>query len=502
MSAAPKPAATSGSRPTPGAELGPVDRLRLAAVLFAVAFILSYLARPRVGAPPGLQVALAAGAVSATLVSVSVLLLTPRLRDPRRLFELAAGFEIAACLIIGLAEHWPPWPPEPVVRGVSWSCLVLVTFPWIAPARPRATLIVSLLSAAASPAALYLSVFKGNPLPPAQAQAALLLPPLLCAGVAYLLARRLSRMGRGRSVRMGAYELLEQLGHGGMGEVWRATHERLARPAAVKLVRPQVVSKQVGEEPHVVFRRFEREAKATAALTSAHTVKVFDYGYTPDGAFYYAMELLQGVDVEALVQDHGPQCPERVTDLLLQVCDSLQEAHDVGLIHRDIKPANIYICRLGTTYDFVKVLDFGLVISGQDAQTRLTRLTQEGLASGTPAYMAPEMATRGELDARADIYGLGCVAYFLLTGRLVFESKSAMKMLKDHVQTQPVPPSQRLGTPLPPGLESAVLACLEKHPDHRPGSAGELAERLRAIDFEQPWTAQRATAWWASHEQD
>lgn len=475
---------------------GPADRLRLAAVLFAVAFVLAYVARPRVGAPPGLEVALAAGAVSAALVSAMILALTTKQRDPRGLFEVAAGFEVAACLIIGLAEHWPPWPLEPVVRGVSWSCLVLVTFPWIAPARPRASLVVSLIAATASPVAMFLSMLKGNALPPVQAQAALLLPPYLCAGVAYLLARRLHGMRRGVAVRMGPYELIERLGEGGMGEVWRASHERLAKPAAVKLVRPQVVSKQVGEEPHVVFRRFEREARATAALTSAHTVSVFDYGYTPDGAFYYAMELLRGVDLETLVTRYGPQPPERVAALLLQVCDSLQEAHEAGLIHRDIKPANIYVCRLGTTHDFVKVLDFGLVISGDDAETRLTRLTQDGLASGTPAYMAPEMATRGQLDARADLYGLGCVAYFLLTGRLVFESKSPMKMLKDHVQTQPVPPSQRLGRALPEGLESAVLACLEKHPDRRPSSAGQLAALIRAVPFENPWTPERAAAWW------
>ena len=327
----------------------------------------------------------------------------------------------------------------------------------------------------------------------------MLLPPYLCAAGAYLLARRLWRLGRkkGEPERMGAFDLVELLGKGGMGEVWRATHHRLARPAAVKLVRPQVVSREVGEDPHVVFRRFEREARATAALTSAHTVSVFDYGYTPDGAFYYAMELLDGIDLETLVERHGPQPPERVAALLVQVCDSLEEAHEAGLVHRDIKPANIYVCTLGKTPDFVKVLDFGLVMSAEDAKTRLTRLTHEGLATGTPAYMAPEMATRGQIDARADLYSLGCVAYFLLTGQLVFDSKSPMKMLKDHVKSQPVAPSERVGRPVSEPLEGVVLACLEKHPDHRPQTASELAERLLAIDFAEPWTAARARAWWA-----
>lgn len=478
------------------------DRLRLAAGLFAAGTVLVYLGRPRVGAAE-VQVALGVGAIFATLTAGMILAITPKIRAPRQLFWLAIGYEWVACAVIAGIEFWPSWPATQLVRGISWVCLVLVIFPWIVPARPRTTLLVSLVGASFGPLALYLAPLKGNSLPDLPSQAALLLPPLLCVGMAYLLARRLSQIQsrRGGPVRMGPYELIERLGQGGMGEVWRASHERLVRPAAVKLVRPAMVSKYTGEPAAVAFRRFEREARATAALTSAHTIGVYDFGYTPDGAFYYAMELLKGVDLETLVQRYGPQDPRRVSALLLQVCDSLQEAHEAGLIHRDIKPANIYVCRLGTIDDFVKVLDFGLVASGEDAEVRLTRLTQEGLASGTPAYMAPETATQGDIDARVDIYGLGCVAYYLLTGQLVFESKSPMRMLKDHVETQPQPPSLRLGRELPAGLEALVLSCLEKHPDRRPNSARELAEQLRALKMVVPWTSEDAGAWWREHGQ-
>ncbi|MCA9553462.1 MAG: serine/threonine protein kinase, partial [Myxococcales bacterium] len=482
---------------------GLVDRLRLAGGLFALGFVAVYVARPRVGAPAGLDTALLAGLVSAVVVAGLVAVLAPRLDDPQRVVELGLGFEILACLIVALAEHWPPWPAEPVVRGVSWACLVLVVFPWVVPTRPRVTLVTSLVAASASPLALYLSALRGNPIPPVQAQAALLLPPYLCAGGAYLLARRLWRLGRkkGDPERMGAFDLIELLGKGGMGEVWRATHHRLARPAAVKLVRPQVVSKQIGEDPHVVFRRFEREARATAALTSAHTVSVFDYGYTPDGAFYYAMELLDGIDLETLVERHGPQPPERVAAILVQVCDSLAEAHEAGLVHRDIKPANIYVCTLGRTPDFVKVLDFGLVMSTEDAETRLTRLTNEGLATGTPAYMAPEMATRGQIDARADLYSLGCVAYFLLTGAEIFDDPNPIQIMLGQIERPPIPMRQRYpGLKLSPEFEAILGRMLEKNRDARFPDAGALADALRGCRLPEPWGPSEAAAWWSRVE--
>ena len=215
---------------------------------------------------------------------------------------------------------------------------------------------------------------------------------------------------------LGSYKLVERLGQGGMGEVWRAEHRLLARNAAVKLVRPEVLGGGGPEDAQVIRRRFEREAQATAALGSPHTIRVFDYGVTDDGTFYYVMELLAGRDLESLVREFGPVQADRVVYLLRQVCHSLAEAHARGLVHRDIKPANIYVCRLGLEFDFVKVLDFGLVKVRQPRGQQALTATMEH-TTGTPAYMAPEIIL-GEtnVDRRADVYALGCVAYYLLTG--------------------------------------------------------------------------------------
>lgn len=280
-----------------------------------------------------------------------------------------------------------------------------------------------------------------------------------------------------------------------MGEVFSAHHAILGRPAAVKVVDPDRVSARLGEDPKTVFRRFEREARATAKLTSPHVVTLFDFGVTRDGAFYYVMERLDGLDLETLVTRHGPIVPERVVYILLEAVDALAEAHGLGLIHRDVKPANLFACRVGTRVDFIKVLDFGLVVSAADSETRLT---MDGLTSGTPAYMAPEMARSKTVDVRTDVYGLGCLAYWLLTGRLVFEARSAMEILRQHVTTAPSPPSVRAPGVIPSELDDTVLACLEKDPDRRPSSAAELGERLRAVPFDRPWDQTRAQAWWAT----
>ena len=220
--------------------------------------------------------------------------------------------------------------------------------------------------------------------------------------------------------RLGQYRLSERIGKGGMGEVWRADHRLLARPAAIKLIKPEMVGGGDPVAAHDFMRSFEREAQITAGLRSTHTVVLYDFGMTADGAFYYVMELLDGSDLHTLVKEFGPLDPARVANLLEQVCDSLAEAHEKGLVHRDIKPANIQVCRMGTRFDFVKVLDFGLA----RARSRRGGAKPGGESSivviGTPSYLAPEMATGGDVDARADIYSLGCVGYWLLTGRPVF----------------------------------------------------------------------------------
>jgi serine/threonine-protein kinase len=300
---------------------------------------------------------------------------------------------------------------------------------------------------------------------------------------------------------LGQYLLEEKIGGGGMGEVWRARHRLLIRPAAIKLIRQRALGAMSGD-PELLVRRFEREARATAALTSPHTVQLYDFGVTEDGRLYYVMELLDGLDLDTLVEQHGPLPAERVVHLLRQVCSALQDAHGNGLVHRDIKPANVVVSRAGTTFDFVKVLDFGLVKldRGRDTDRNLVQLSADDSWSGTPGYMAPEVVLgAGETDHRVDLYALGCVAYWLLTGKLVFEGENAMQVMMQHVQAQPKRPSHRVDRPIPAPLEDLVMQCLEKDPDHRPASADVMRERLDAVPLTSVWTAERAEQWWAMH---
>jgi serine/threonine-protein kinase len=290
-----------------------------------------------------------------------------------------------------------------------------------------------------------------------------------------------------RARRLGQYELLEKIGEGGMGVVYRAEHAMLRRPTAIKLLAPH----NAGE---LSLRRFEREAQLTARLANPHTVSVYDFGRTPEGAFYYVMEFLDGIDLERLVREAGPLPPGRVVHILLQVCEALAEAHGVGLVHRDIKPANILLSESGGIPDFAKVVDFGLVkdvTGGDDA-----RLTREDFFAGTPQYLAPETIRNGmSSDPRSDLYSLGAVAYFLLTGLPVFEGR-LVEVIRSHLERSPEPPSVRLGRPLPVKLERVVLDCLEKDPTRRPESARALRDRLAACDDVEPWRPEEAQRWW------
>jgi eukaryotic-like serine/threonine-protein kinase len=296
---------------------------------------------------------------------------------------------------------------------------------------------------------------------------------------------------------LGQYILEEKIGGGGMGEVWRARHRLLIRPAAIKLIRPQMSG-----DPELLLRRFEREARATAALKSPHTVQLYDFGSTDDGRLYYVMELLDGLDLDTLVRQYGPVPAERVVHLLRQVCSSLQDAHLNGLVHRDIKPANVVVSRAGTTFDFAKVLDFGLVkldTAGKPGDGAVN-LTIEGSASGTPAFMAPEVVLGAtDTDHRVDLYALGCVGYWLLTGKLVFSGKSAVEVMFHHAHTPAPKPSTRSELPIPAPLEGLVMDCLEKDPTRRPASAEAVGTRLDAVSLDASWTVERAERWWATH---
>ena len=316
-----------------------------------------------------------------------------------------------------------------------------------------------------------------------------LLVSALCAALAFLLRNAFHLQRQVEAARrLGQYTLVEKLGEGGMGVVYRAHHAILRRPAAIKLLDPSRTNP-------TTLARFESEVQLTSALSHPNTVVVFDYGHTPNGTFYYAMEYIDGITLQAMVEADGPQLPERVVYILVQICSALAEAHGIGLVHRDVKPSNVMLCNRGGIPDFVKVLDFGLakhLVGNRDP-----RLSQSATLIGTPLYVAPELVVnQANIDGRVDLYAVGAVAYFLLTGTPVFTGNTTFEVCAKHLSMPPEPPSQRLGREVPPELEAIVLQCLAKEPGARPTSAEMLAERLRKLPLG-TWDLARARAWWA-----
>jgi serine/threonine protein kinase len=296
-----------------------------------------------------------------------------------------------------------------------------------------------------------------------------------------------SRIGQ----KLGAFELLYKIGDGGNGAVYRAKHALLRRPTAVKVMRAEFALSESAK------RRFEHEVQITSSLTHPNTVAVYDFGETPEGTLYYAMEYLSGVTLQDLVPISGPQTAARVLRILHQVCGSLAEAHGQGLIHRDIKPSNIMLCERGGLNDVVKVLDFGLV---KDIQQEAPELTQVNTLVGTPLYMAPEIiADASGFSPLSDLYALGAVGYYLLTGRNVFEGASAVEICAMHLHDEPVPPSQRAGREIPGDLEAIVMACLAKNPEERPESAEIMSAMLARCEDFGAWTWEQARQWWSDH---
>ncbi len=434
-------------------------------------------------------------AVMATAVAAISLLGAYYFRAATRWETVVLGYGFAALQVLTLSvAEFASLSPWSLSLQVSWGCVLLLIMPLVLATSPRTTVRGSL--AAASMGAVGYGVAVAVGVPPVTDIMVLgsrLLPLFVCALIASLPARAIHRLARDvkRAQRLGSYELVTRLGAGGMGEVWRARHRMLARPAAVKLIRPN------GGNTMRMLERFEREAQATATLESPHTVQLYDFGVSDDGAFYYVMEYLRGVDMNVLVSRFGPQPSERVAHFLRQACDSLEDAHRIGLVHRDVKPANLFVTTRGRRTDFVKVLDFGLVRLGTD-KTDL-RATADGHVVGTPAFMAPE-AVLGErmIDGRADVYALGCVAYWLLTGRTVFLADAPMAMALAHATAEPKPPSHRTEMPVPAALDDLVMACLAKTPDERPDAAC-LGAMLEATGLEDRWSDERARAWWAKH---
>jgi tRNA A-37 threonylcarbamoyl transferase component Bud32 len=320
--------------------------------------------------------------------------------------------------------------------------------------------------------------------------------------VSRLVQELVEQPGTGR--RLGSYVIEDRLGQGGMGEVYRARHTALDAPAALKLVRADALATVDPASAEVLARRFEREARATARLTSPHAVRLLDFGVDDDGTFFTAMELLDGFDLERLVRLDGPQPPERVVYLLLGACHALAEAHDKGLVHRDVKPSNLFVCRRGLDVDVVKVLDFGLVGLQPDradpselSGTGRMQLTHRATLVGTPAFAAPELALDpATADGRADVYGLCCVAFWLLTGHRPFDALTAEAQVAAHLSEAPRRPSTFRS--VPPALDDLVLDGLAKRPADRVPSMLELARRLRATGLADAWTDERARSWWST----
>ena len=481
-------------------------RLELTSVLVGAAFgfvlILNNLARaagwysvPR----PAVH-----NAIAATLIGVSAALLwlsrSGRV-GPAGLLEFGLVYEVVVSLGISMGDNLAPLSTQRPLEEISWLCVWIVMFPLVVPATPRKTLLASLASASTWPLAYAIGLQLGHPTPPLRFVLLNALENYIAAGLALVPTLVIRKLGADveRAREMGSYELVERLDHGGMGEVWRARHRMLARPAAIKLIRPEALGAAGGRVAETLIRRFEREAQATASLHSPHTIELYDFGVTREGTFYYVMEILQGTDLERLVRRFGPVPAERAIHFLLQACDSLADAHHAGLVHRDVKPANLFACHKGLRYDFLKVLDFGLVKASWADEVGDERLTIEGMAGGTPAYMAPEVVLGGAADERVDVYALGCVGYWLLTAQTVFEAHTPMQMALHHAHTTPVPPSKRTELPIPETLERVVLSCLEKDPGRRPSSAEDLARELGSCQAEGPWTQERARRWWEAH---
>ncbi|MFN8180061.1 MAG: serine/threonine-protein kinase [bacterium] len=492
--------------------------LASAALFYAAVYFVAFgtgwavwMAANGLALPPPVSLAVAVGSILGS-IAVGVVARRGGL-PPLRFSVLAEAYGVLGSL--GIAAGYRNWrqliEAGTPVFGVSWIGIWIIAYPSLVTLAPAAVARIGVLSALMLPASFLLElpshgfpVIRGRPAvqETVTSFADLMIPILVCTGIGVFHAARSFRLARAasRARSLGNYQLVELLGKGGMGEVWRAKHRLLARPAAVKLIRAGAAAGSPESSGATALRRFEREAQATAALTSPNTVAIYDFGINDDGVFYYVMELLEGMDLRTLVEKTGPVPSARAIRFLRQACASLADAHGAGLIHRDVKPANLFACRRGLDYDFVKVLDFGLVKGTSDGEGA-SQLTAEGVTSGTPAFMAPEMALGGrDVDARADLYALGCVGYWLLTGQLVFEGPSSVSILVQHAKEPPVRPSRRTEMAVDPELEQVVMDLLAKDPAERPASARRLDERLAAVERRLgPWSQERAEHWWRAH---
>jgi len=482
-------------------------RLQLVAVLIVLATALGALVQELTGGIAwAVHRPVGYGAlVAAWLTSGGIILLARSGRlSPARLLDVGIAYEIVVAAILSFSGSAIRWFVQDATF-ITWSPIAVwvLIFPIIVPNTTGRTALASFAAAATEPLAVIAFVALGRDvMPGADVFIRKVWPNAVAAVLAIGVSRVVYRLGEQLSEarQMGSYHLESLLGKGGMGEVWRATHRMLARPAAVKLIRRDALGERDTVGAERALRRFEREAKVTASLRSPYTIELYDFGISQNGTFYYVMELLDGIDLQSLVERFGPQPSGRVTRILRQACHSLNEAHLAGLVHRDIKPANIFLCRHGTDLDWAKVLDFGIVKHRAFGGKVDAQLTEVGAFTGTPAYMPPEMVLGdGNVDGRADLYSLGCVGYWLLTGKLVFEGMNPMAVMAAHAHQQPKPIAERTGAAVHPGLAALILTCLAKDPADRPANAAELGRALAALDVEREWTETDIERWWAGH---
>ena len=392
---------------------------------------------------------------------------------------IATGFLFVLAVSTGLLRHIVS-SGESTIGMIPGIAVMVMLLPVLVPGSPRraalngvmamgvdiatyAVLVAADMRAAVGPAETF-GLFRGD---------------LIAIGVAYGIAHIVvsleDRITQARH--LGAYTLHDKLGEGAMGEVWTASHANLQRPAAVKLIHPETFDARDPFAREQLIQRFEREAQATAALRSPHTVDIYDFGVADDGTLYYVMELLDGEDIQRIVDRDGPMPVARAVHLLRQVCHSLAEAHDQGMVHRDVKPANVLVCKYGREEDFVKVLDFGLV----KVAVAQAALTMVGTPTGTPAFMAPEQARDGHaVDGRADIFAVGALACFMVSGRLLYGDMAPAAYLAA-LENKDVPKLSTIGIDVPPALESLLQQCLEREPDARPPDMDAVLARLDEI---------------------
>jgi serine/threonine-protein kinase len=511
---APRQRIVRGAGPDLGTETRDLlhRRLRAAAIMLAVgvgAFLVRDVAFPR----PQSGWIYFHGLIFAVLV-VTIASLFGRWKPPLRqlrTIELGLFATIVVCLALGQFLAYEAWVrQEPLStdllrilfkNSILGILLVIFTYAIFIPndwKRAALVIVPMALTPLAAPVAMsrlspeFATTAADAVRPERLAENTLFL--LLGAATAIYGTHTISRIRRRefRERRLNQYSLGRKLGSGGMGEVYLAEHQLLKRPCAIKLIKPKL-----SQKPRILAR-FELEVRATSRLSHWNTVEVWDYGRTDDGTYYYVMEYLPGLSLQELVERHGPLAPARIIYLLGHACGALHEAHQMGLIHRDLKPPNLFVAYRGGQYDVAKLLDFGLVKATRDEDS--PDLTREGMVTGSPLYMAPEQIMRTHApNPRTDIYGMGAIGYFLLTGRPPFVSSDAMEVMVAHARDPVVAPSKHRGD-VPEDLERVVLRCLEKNPDHRYQDAQELARALFACKDAGGWSPAEAARWWRERE--